>query len=189
MIPPLAIIQARMGSTRFPGKMMAPLAGHPLIWYAWRRSIEAFGEANVVVAIPASNENHVLRDFIVESCGGRVFEWAGPEDDVLGRFFHCAHAYRWHPHSVILRVTPDDPLKDPVLMQAVAAGERHPVELSCEAFTLDQVSMLEQLAKDPAQREHLSTLFPVSAPSAPPGTWSVDTEADLLAIEERMRGG
>ena len=59
----LAIIQARFGSKRLPGKLMLPLAGKPLLWWSWRRSVEAFGDANVVVAMPASKENDVLRAY------------------------------------------------------------------------------------------------------------------------------
>ena len=176
-----------MGSTRFKGKMMAPLAGHPLIWYAWRRSVEAFGEANVVVAIPASEENRVLRNFIADSCGGQVFEWDGDENDVLGRYYACAHTFRWHPDAVICRVTPDDPLKNPKLMQAVAAGARHPVELSCEATTLLSLTVLHFGITDPEQREHLSLILsPVMPPAPPEGVWSVDTEDDLQAIQAKM---
>ena len=188
-IPPLAIIQARMGSTRFPGKMMAPLAGKPLIWYAWRRNVEAFGEANVVVAIPSSEENRVLRNYVADSLGGNVFEWDGPEDDVLGRYYACAHTYRWSPDAVICRITADDPLKDPKLMQAVAAGARHPVELSCEATTLQSLTILHFGVTDPEQREHLSLILsPVMPPPPPEGVFSVDTEEDLRAIQAKMEG-
>ena len=120
---PLAIIQARFASTRLPGKMILPIAGRPLIWYAWRRSVEAFGEENVVIAIPFTDDNAPLIA-ICERFGARVFTWDGPEDDVLGRLWHCAYTYRWPPHSVICRVTPDDPWKGPELMRRVAAGER-----------------------------------------------------------------
>ena len=188
-VPPLAIIQARMGSNRLKGKMMLPLAGKPLIWYAHRRSIEAFGEANVVVAIPSSAENHVLRDYIRDSLGGQVFEWDGAESDVLERVWACAHSFRWHPMSVIARITPDDPLKDPALMWAVTLGERHPVELSCEAITLMDLSILHHNIVDMDQREHLTEILsPLPPPEAPEGIWSVDSQEDLDAIRARMGG-
>jgi len=189
--PPLAIIQARMGSQRFKGKMMAPLAGHPLIYWSWRRSVEAFGEANVVVAIPAIKnfpENEPLKAFL-DRIGALVFEWGGPENDVLGRYYFCSHTYRWSPDAVICRVTPDDPLKDPKLMQAVAAGARHPVELSCEATTLQSLTILHFGVTDPEQREHLSLILsPVMPPAPPKGVWSVDCEEDLQAIHAKMEG-
>jgi spore coat polysaccharide biosynthesis protein SpsF (cytidylyltransferase family) len=142
-------------------------------------------EANVVVAIPDTEENRVIREFIVQE-GGTCFEWGGPEEDVLGRLFHCAHTFRWHPHTVILRVTPDDPEKDPQLMAQVAGGVRHPVELSCEALTLEQLGFLHYNVKDAEQREHLTLLYPVPPPEPPPGVWSIDTEEDYETVKARM---
>ncbi len=188
-IPPLAIVQARMGSSRLPGKMLMPLAGRPLIWWAWRRSVEAFGETNVVVAIPAGEDNDTLAE-LVTNFGGLPWRWDGPEDDVLGRLYHCAHTFRWHPDSVILRVTPDDPLKQPALMREVALGARHPVEWSCEAVTLQELSILHAGVTDPEDREHLTRILsPVPPPAAPEGVWTVDTEEDLKAIADVMGEG
>ena len=189
--PPLAIVQARMGSTRFPGKMIAPLGGRPLIWHAWRRSIEAFGEANVVVAMPNSAENDVLAEMVGNfAATAQVFRWDGPESDVLGRFFTCAHTFRWHPQSVICRVTPDDPFKDAALMLRVSMGERHPVEMSCEAVTLEYLNLLHSEITDLDAREHLThILSPLPPPPCPPGVWTVDTEEDLKAIKAKMEAG
>ena len=186
-VPPLCIIQARIGSTRLPNKMFMALNGKPLIWYAWRRSIEAFGEANVVVAIPASHENDSLAE-LVTNFGGKVWRWNGDEDDVLGRLYHCAHTYRWHPSSIIVRCTPDDCRKIPRMMKEVTWGVRHPVELSCEAVTLQDLSILHATVTDPVDREHLSRILsPVPPPEAPDGVWTVDTQADLDAIALAMR--
>jgi spore coat polysaccharide biosynthesis protein SpsF (cytidylyltransferase family) len=168
--------------------MLLPLNGHPLIWWAWRRSIEAFGEANVVVCIPATEENQPLKDFLLRpGINAQVFEWEGPEEDVLGRLYYAANTYRWHPHSVICRVTPDDPRKEPGLMQAVAIGARHPVEQSCEAVTLEYLSVLHHNVTDPMDREHLTRILsPVPPPPAPEGIWTVDTQEDLEAIAKEM---
>jgi len=187
MIPPLCVIQARMGSKRMPGKMMLPLAGKPLIYHAWRKAVEAFGEANVVVAMPASTENDVLRNYIADSLGGLVFRWAGDESDVLGRMYFAACSMRWHPDSIICRVTPDDPLKSAKLMKAVAMGERHPVELSCEAITLQSLTLLHYGINDLDHREHLShILSPVLPPPAPEGVWSVDDKASYEAMKAKL---
>jgi len=184
----LAIIQARFGSKRLPGKLMLPLAGKPLLWWSWRRSVEAFGDANVVVAMPASKENDVLRAYC-ERIGAHVFSWDGPESDVLSRLWHCAHTYRWHPESIILRVCGEDPLKEVTLMRAVAAGERHPVEQSCEAVTLMYLDILNAQVEDLDHREHLSyILAPSPPPAPPPGVWSVDDDESYQAIKAKMEG-
>lgn len=186
--PPLAIVQARMGSTRLPGKMMLPLHGRPLIYHAWRRAVEAFGEEHVVFAFPASPENDVLVAY-ADRLGARVFSWDGDEWDVLGRLHACAHTFRWHPDSVIVRITPDDPLKDPELLRRTAMGERFAPEIGGEATTLLMLDILHQQITDPMLREHVGHIFNHGPPSPlPPGVWTVDTEEDLEAMRLRMEG-
>ena len=107
-VPPLCIIQARWDSKRLPGKMLLKLGDETLITRAWRIACEAFGESNCVVATPKA-ENPLIEE--LRRIGAVVFQWAGPEWDVLSRLYACAHTYRWHPDSVIVRYTPDDPFK------------------------------------------------------------------------------
>lgn len=198
-IPPLAIVQARMGSTRLKNKMLLEVGGRTLIRRAWDASVEAFGAENVVFAIPATEDNDALFRECVSFGPAYIHEneaylptqvsrWEGPEQDVLGRFWHCAHRYRWHPDSVIVRITPDDFRKDPAMMKRVAAGERLPVEQGAEAFTL---AMLDEarggtLFGCSHQREHITNaIFATPPPPAPPGIWSIDTQADLDAARSR----
>jgi spore coat polysaccharide biosynthesis protein SpsF len=190
--PPLAIVQARIASTRLPAKMLLDLGGKPLVRWATDAAIEAFGRENVVAAIPASAENDELARVLGEVC--EVFRWDGPEKDVLGRFYHCARTYRWHPDSVIVRVTPDDPWKVPTMMRRVASGERLPVEQGAEAFTL---AMLDKADGDVDRtfrcghyREHLTDAIPCleSPPPAPPvpHPWTIDTAEDLEAARRHV---
>ena len=197
---PLAIVQARIGSTRLPGKLLLDLGGKPLVWWAWNAAVQAFGLENVVVALPASPENDELADTIERfpAYAGNTFRRDGPENDVLGRFHACAHRYRWHPDSVIVRVTPDDPFKIPALMWAVARGERHPVELGGEAFTLAMLDAaharslgvsyyLGEPLVTSTVREHITrALFATDPPPCPPGVWTIDTQADLDAARELL---
>lgn len=177
MISPLAIVQARIGSKRLPRKMLLDLGGHPVVWWAWNAARVAFGGAHTVVAIPGNTANDELAD-VVQAFGGEVFRWDGPEDDVLGRFYHCAHHYRWHPASVIVRVTPDDPWKMPSAMQLVAQGVRMPVEVGGEAFTLGMLTKAHEQSWK--QREHLSHIFfSTPAPAPGEGRWTIDTQDDL----------
>ena len=182
-IPPLAIVQARIASTRLPDKMLADLGGKPLVRWAWEAACSAFGADNVVCAIPASAENAQL-GHILHALGAEVFRWDGPEDDVLSRLWHCAHRYRWHPQTVIVRVTPDDPFKLPGLLREVASGIRHPVELGGEAFTLEMLDRADLYA---SEREHITReLFRTPPPPAPKGIWTVDTPEDLEAARNRI---
>lgn len=188
MTPPvLAIVQARMASTRLPRKMLLPLGGKPLVWWAWNAAVEAFGEDNVVCAIPGTPENDELAT-VLEGFPANVFRWDGDENDVLGRFYACAHTYRWMPETVLVRVTPDDPFKSPEIMRRVAQGERHPVELGAEAFTL---AMLEDANArlypyDPFRQHMTHALFRAPPPKAPPGIWTVDTQEDYERAREHV---
>ena len=191
---PLAIVTARWGSTRLPGKLGKQLGDFPLVWWAWNAAAVAFGPEHVVCAIPANRENDVLNATLLGMDQARswrprhvnVFRWQGPEDDVLSRVHDCAHAYRWHPNSVIVRVTPDDPWKVPEVMRLVAMGERHPVEIGAEAFTL---GMLDEAYETSTEREHLThAIYALNdPPPAPSGTWTIDTQADLDACRALLR--
>jgi len=198
--PPLAIVQARMASTRLPNKVLLPLAdGRPILAWVVERAVAAFGPTNVVVATTANPSNAPILSWCSDH-GVRVEAWPGPEADVLSRFYHVAHAYRWNPDSVIVRVTADDPFREVEAMWRVAAGERLPVEQGAEAFTLAMldgarrhaynVAATPQMALEygvsistyvpnPA-REHITdALFPCRVPSPTDGrVWTVDTAED-----------
>jgi spore coat polysaccharide biosynthesis protein SpsF (cytidylyltransferase family) len=182
--PPLAIVQARMGSKRLPGKVLLPIHGVPLIEHVWRRTVKAFGKQHTVVAHPDTPENAPLVE-VLESLGAQRFAWDGPENDVLSRFYYCAHRYRWHPDSVIVRVTADDWRKNPAMMKRVANGERLPVELGAEAFTLAMLDEAQGTVGFQADyREHIThALFPTAPPKPPPGIWTIDTAEDLAAAQ------
>lgn len=193
-VGPLCIIQARYNSTRLPGKMLLPLAGETLIERAWNIAAAAFGDC--VVAIPA-NDNDGPLGAELRRIRANVYPWVGPEADVLRRFFDCAHHYRWHPDSVIVRYTPDDPYKDIACLRAVAAGERLPVELGGEAFTLAMLDAAQADARserygpnatyEPSAREHITrAIFPTPPPPAPDGVWTIDTQEDYDAVVARL---
>lgn len=179
-VPPLAIIQARMGSHRLPGKVLLPFPpdGEPILHVIYQRTVEAFGEDHTVVAYPATPDNEPIERLCVR-IGAKRFAWPGPENDVLARYHACAHTHRWHPSSVIVRVTADDPFKTPEMMRRVANGERLPVEFGAEAFTL---AMLDAAYQKQYEREHITrALFAYPPPPPPPGPWTVDTHQNYEA--------
>lgn len=104
--PALIVLQARMGSRRLPSKVMAPLAGHPLVEYCIVR-LCASGVGPVVLATTTEPE-----DASLVALGARlgVLTWTGPVDDVLRRYADvvCAHP---DTHYVI-RATADNPFVD-----------------------------------------------------------------------------
>jgi len=200
--PPLALVQARIGSTRLPRKMLLPLGGKPLVCWATQAAIDAFGVDNVVATVPASAANNELSK-VLEDMGVRVHRWEGDEADVLGRLLACARMYRWDSQAVVVRVTPDDPFKSPDALRRVAAGCREPVELGGEAMTLEGWTNADKLtfdsyfatagimSRDERERErmhlreHLTALFDCPPPPCPPGVWTVDTSADYDRAKAR----
>jgi spore coat polysaccharide biosynthesis protein SpsF len=103
----LGIIQARMGSTRLPGKVLADIEGRPLIRHVIERSAAATHVDKVVVATTTEPADDALEDYL-RALGTDVFR--GSIDDVLDRFYRCAAPYA---PEIIVRITADDPLKDP----------------------------------------------------------------------------
>ncbi len=179
MTPPvLCIIQARYASTRLPAKMLLKLGDETLIQRAWRLAGEAFGAENCVVAIPVGQPLEFRQH--LEDIGARVHQSMAAESDVLLRFYHTAHAYRWHPDTVLHRWTPDDAFKSSEACRRVVAGERLPVELGGEAFTLAMLDEAHWRKDRPSQREHIThALFNTAAPPPPNcDVWTVDTESD-----------
>ena len=113
----LAIVQARMGSTRFPEKVLRPIGGVPLIELLLRRLSAAARVDRTVVATSADPRNAPLAA-CVRALGYDVFE--GSEEDVLDRYYRAACPYR---PDVVVRITGDCPLVDPdVVDRVVEAG-------------------------------------------------------------------
>ena len=117
----VAIVQARMGSTRLPGKVMLDLAGEPLLVRVVNRTRRAQAVREVVVATTLQP----VDDNIVSLCDQKGWHcFRGSEDDVLDRYYHAALAYR---ADVIVRITSDCPLIEPEIvdrvMQAFSEGQ------------------------------------------------------------------
>lgn len=112
----ICIVQARMGSTRLPGKMMEDLAGRPLMWHILQRARQvgpALGrEVPVVLATTVHARDDALAA-VARELGLAVVR--GSEDDVLGRFLLALES---HPARWVARVCGDSPLFDPVHLAA-----------------------------------------------------------------------
>lgn len=112
----VAIIQARMGSTRLPGKVLANIQSRPMLWHVVERTRAANSVNRIVVATSTGPADDVIADFCHEH-GFNCFR--GSEKDVLDRYYQSAREYR--PDAVV-RITSDCPLIDPeVIDQTVQA--------------------------------------------------------------------
>jgi spore coat polysaccharide biosynthesis protein SpsF len=110
MITTLAILQARMSSTRLPGKVMEPILGRPMI----ERQIERLVRCKRVDQLIVATSNHQEDDVLETLChrlGVPCFR--GDLENVLDRFYEAAKPY--HPKHVV-RLTADCPLTDPCLI-------------------------------------------------------------------------
>jgi spore coat polysaccharide biosynthesis protein SpsF len=116
----LAIVQARLGSTRFPRKALADLGGRPLIAHVVDRVRQVRGVADVVLAVPPLDFD-VFADTAVDvpMWGRVVAPDIDDEGDVLSRFVSVAAMYP--QHDTILRATGDCPLFDPHEAERVLA--------------------------------------------------------------------
>jgi len=102
-----AIIQARMGSSRFPGKVMEEIERHPVLWHVVNRL--KFSEAvnkNIVIATTNFQKDKKIAEFAEKN---HIEVFYGSEDDVLERYIQAADRYGI---DIIARVTSDNPLLD-----------------------------------------------------------------------------
>ena len=108
-----AIIQARMGSTRLPNKVLMPVLGKPILGWMLDRVATCTEVDEVIVATTTDARDDVISDF-AQSFGCRVYR--GSEDDVLDRYYQAACLVQ--PDSVV-RITADCPLLDPQVLGAM----------------------------------------------------------------------
>jgi spore coat polysaccharide biosynthesis protein SpsF len=117
-----AIIQARMGSTRLPGKTLMDLAGRPVVMHLVDRARAAQLIDRVIVATSTAATDDILEQAL--RAAGVLF-FRGSQDDVLNRYAEATRALvpedEWSSGAVV-RLTADDPLKDPRVIDAAIAA-------------------------------------------------------------------
>ena len=166
----VAIAQARMGSTRFPNKVMQPICGTPMIGLLLERLSKAKYIDHIILATSSDPRNEPLTEY-VRSLGFEVY--LGSEDDVLDRYYRAAKATG---ADVVVRITGDCPLIDPQLVDAVVGRFKengvdyasntmpptYPDGLDTEVFTFKALEIAWTLAEDPRHREHVTPYIRVS---------------------------
>jgi len=105
-----AIVQARMGSTRLPGKIMMSVRDKPLLHYHINQVLQSKKIDNLIIATTDLSQDDEIVKF-VDLYGIKVFR--GSEEDVLDRYFHCAKELKL---DIIVRITSDCPLIDPEII-------------------------------------------------------------------------
>lgn len=112
----VAIIQARMGSSRLPGKSMMHIGGHPILWHMYRQLEHSKTLDAILLATTTAPADDVLAAY-AESQNWRVFR--GSETDVLDRYWRAASSLGLDDLDAVLRLCGDDILPDPDMVDAV----------------------------------------------------------------------
>lgn len=112
----MAIIQARMGATRLPGKVMLQILGMPVLGHVVNRVKQSKLIDRVVVATSDNSENQEIMDYCRIN---KIDCYPGSENDVLDRFYQTATHFGAKMGDVIVRITADCPLIDPQVIDKV----------------------------------------------------------------------
>ena len=198
----VALVQARMGSTRLPNKVMKPIGVVPMIELLLARLSRAKEVDEIVVASSVDERNKPLVEHV------RMLGYAceqGSENDVLDRFVQAARA---HQADVVVRITGDCPLVDPVLVDEVIRRFKidgvdyfsntnpptYPDGLDIEVCTFAALEQASQETNKPFDREHVTPYlreckrFKVSSMQHNQDLsmlrWTVDEPADFIVIEK-----
>jgi len=161
----VAIIQARMGSTRLPGKTLVDIVGKPLLVHVIER-IQASKTVNeIIVATTTNAEDQAILRLANQY---HVSTYAGSVDDVLDRFYQAAkQVYA----DIIVRITADDPFKDPEVLDEIVKyflshpeldyvsntiEPTYPEGLDIEVFSYKVLERTWEEAQLPSDREHVT---------------------------------
>jgi len=198
----VAIVQARMGSTRLPNKVMKPVNGVPMIELLLARLARAKTVNQIVLATSTDAANQPLVTH-VRKLGFSVEQ--GSENDVLDRFVQAAQA---HQADVIVRITGDCPLVDPELVDAAirefmttgvdyfsnTSPPTYPDGLDIEVCSFRTLKQASEETSKPFDREHVTPYLRegdrfrqgsmLNAEDLSALRWTVDEPSDFQVIEK-----
>lgn len=202
----VAIIQARMGSSRLPGKVLLPLAGKPMLQWVIERVRRAKLVDEVMVATTDQPEDAVIQKFCQDF---QVACYRGSQFDVLDRYYQAA---KQAVAEIVVRVTADCPVIDPeeidiLLQEFLSRGvdfaanrlpppwhRTFPIGLDTEVVRMDGLETAWRDATEKHDREHVMPYFYEeqgrfdiyyhnTSPDYGEYRWTVDTPEDLTALE------
>ena len=163
----VAIIQARMSSSRLPNKVMLKICEKPVLWHVVNRTSNSKKIDRIVVATSEDSSNDVVREY----CADNGIECvSGSENDVLDRYYKALEYLGITDDDLVVRITADCPLIDPVLIDEVI--EHHldtgsdytsncieptfPDGLDCEVIKASALKDAWKNAKLKSEREHVT---------------------------------
>ena len=200
----MIFVQARMSSSRFPGKVLAPFRGLPLIDHVMKAALDVRGPQAVVLLTSTEQSDDPLAIYAL-SKNWNLFR--GNLDDVYGRFMACLEQY---PCQWMLRVCADSPLMDPEMLQIAldfapttdcdlltnVFPRSFPKGLSVEVINTTMALSIDAGEMSESEREHVTTFFyensdrfkilnfSNSQPVDPEPGLAIDTLEDLRRLEK-----
>lgn len=203
---PGIIVQARMGSSRLPGKVLMQMEGRTLLGHIAYR----LGFMDIKVPIVIATSNLTIDDAIVDFCSlNGLSYFRGSEADVLARYYECAAL---HEFKHIVRLTGDNPFTDVQELEAllyahVESGANYssscevlPVGVGAEVFSFESLQESHLKGLLPHHREHVNEYilenqrqFRIHRHCVPKSKMhpevrlTVDTEADMLKARHILR--
>jgi spore coat polysaccharide biosynthesis protein SpsF len=204
----LAILQARMSSTRLPGKVLLPILGRPML--SWQ--IERIRRSRAIDRLVVATSREVSDDAVQAFCdANELLCYRGELHDVLTRFHGAAHAFG--PAAHVVRLTADCPLIDWTVIDAAIALQKreasdaagnvlnrtYPDGLDVEVVSFSALDRAYRDATNPSHREHVTQYiyhhpekFRVAHLTQTPDLqalrWTVDTPADFEMVEKVFTG-
>ena len=198
----VAIVQARVGSTRFPNKVMRPMAGTPMIGLLLGRLASSRRIDCIAVATSDAPANEPMVDY-VRQLGHIVYR--GSENDVLDRYYQAA---REAGADIVVRITGDCPLIDPAVVDAVidvyekqgvdyasnVSPPTFPDGLDTEVFSFKALETAWREARAQPEREHVTPFIRESGRFAQANyssggdasseRWTVDEPEDFAVVQK-----
>ena len=161
------IIQARMGSSRLPGKIMKKINGDtPMLKFQLDQLEFSKNIDQIIIATTTLEPDNLIVDF----CKKNNLEcFRGESKDVLDRYYRCAKKFKL---SIIVRITSDNPLIDPTIVDHVISRfidsdydyistevKKSPLGFAVEVFTFKSIKKAWEEAKLPSEHEHVTPYF------------------------------
>ena len=167
--PVSVIIQARMGSTRLPGKVMMPFVGKPDLWHVVNRIKKSRYVDQIIIATTTLVEDNIIEEYCIDN---NWLYFRGSSDDVLARYYFAAKQFS---ASTVVRITADCPVIDFEVLDSVLGyylkknekcweldyitDEDYPIGLSVEVFRSELLERAFLSATIDYEREHVTPYF------------------------------
>lgn len=162
------IIQARLGSSRLPSKVLLPINGKPSIIYQYERIKNCKAISNIVVAIPDNDQNNKLEQTLKSN---KIKVYRGSENNVFERFLKCAEFFN---ADQIIRINGDCPLVSRTTIESLidffnknpgydysstTLDDSFPIGEHVEIFKLCSMKKASELRLKPTDCEHVTPIF------------------------------